>query len=163
LNEFLFRMRKFYPLVKAAKIRSFRFHDLRHTLCISDASEWRECYLCDGTDGTPLDSDHRRHLWPSDPWRQQSSSRSAQCIVLNSSQNTSANCLKCKKGAHSGAHRTFLQMAPKEAPSLDPVVCWNWDAGIRTPISRSRVPFRSNRNLPKSTETLNTDAGFSPK
>jgi integrase len=31
LNEFLFRMRKFYPLVKAAKLRSFRIHDLRHS------------------------------------------------------------------------------------------------------------------------------------
>jgi integrase len=31
LNEFLFRMRKFYPLIKAAKMRAFRIHDLRHT------------------------------------------------------------------------------------------------------------------------------------
>jgi len=31
LNEFLFRMRKFYPLIKAVKMRSFRIHDLRHT------------------------------------------------------------------------------------------------------------------------------------
>lgn len=31
LNEFIFRMRKFYPLIKAAKMRSFRIHDLRHT------------------------------------------------------------------------------------------------------------------------------------
>jgi integrase len=31
LNEFIFRMRKFYPLIKAAKLRSFRIHDLRHT------------------------------------------------------------------------------------------------------------------------------------
>lgn len=31
LNEFLFRMRKFYPLIKAIKMRSFRIHDLRHT------------------------------------------------------------------------------------------------------------------------------------
>ena len=28
LNEFLFRMRKFYPLIKTAKLRSFRVHDL---------------------------------------------------------------------------------------------------------------------------------------
>jgi integrase len=31
LNEFLFRMRKFYPLLRVAKLRSFRIHDLRHT------------------------------------------------------------------------------------------------------------------------------------
>jgi integrase len=31
LNEFLFRMRKFYPLIKASKLRKFRIHDLRHT------------------------------------------------------------------------------------------------------------------------------------
>jgi integrase len=31
LNEFLFRMRKFYPLITAAKLRRFRIHDLRHT------------------------------------------------------------------------------------------------------------------------------------
>jgi integrase len=31
LNELLFRMRKFYPLITAAKLRKFRIHDLRHT------------------------------------------------------------------------------------------------------------------------------------
>jgi integrase len=31
LNEFIFRMRKFYPLIKALKMRAFRIHDLRHT------------------------------------------------------------------------------------------------------------------------------------
>jgi len=31
VNQFLFRVRKFYPLIKASKVRSFRIHDLRHT------------------------------------------------------------------------------------------------------------------------------------
>jgi integrase len=106
LNEFLFRMRKFYPLLKAAKIRSFRIHDLRHT--------YASLMLHNGESVTYVkeqmghhsiqNPDHGRHLWPRDSRCQSSSGRSTRRSRLTACPSEGTNCLKCKKGPHSGPH-----------------------------------------------------------
>ena len=65
------RERVFYRLLKAAGLRQVRFHDLRPYLCLALAPAGRESGVCEGPDGSLLDSGHGRPVrLPHSGWEQ---------------------------------------------------------------------------------------------